>query len=305
MAMGTLNEAILMGRVCTSGEDIVSKGGEEFANSRVVEEFASLVEIDVFVFDSGTRGVPSKECSNPCDGGTFSNTGFTVETSGKVISSKYVTGLAVEASIVLGAILCLGALSGEGKIKTETLIWDSSLTSRVRAGRSLFHFGLDTNGASIEDRFTMAKLGDTINVFVGIIKMLVTNMVETLMPEETFGRDMKLLNLELGGVSSPVNIGNKCVEDTVMGMSVIRRCGIGTWQGGAREDERSCVQKTTRKNSMELDTFREAMFVMSLEGEGAIGMSRERPAIGAILRDVTENGRRGNYRGRDLRSMVH
>jgi hypothetical protein len=234
MAMGMLDKAILMGRVCTSGEDIVTKRGEEFANSRVVEEFTSLVKIDVFVFHSRTRRVTGKEGLNPCHGSTFANTGFTMETSSEVISSEDVTGLAVEASLVLGAILGLGALSSEGKIKAKTLIGNGSLTSRVRSGRSLFHFGLDINGASIEDRLTVEKLGDTIDVFVGIIKMLVTNMVETLMPEETFGRNMKLMDLELRGVSSPVNISNKGLQNTVMGMIVIRRGEIGTWQGAAR-----------------------------------------------------------------------
>jgi hypothetical protein len=93
---------------------------------------------------------------------------------------------------------------------------------------------LDTNRAGIEDRISVTKLGDAINVFVSIIEMLVTNVVQTLMPEEAFGRDMKFLNFQFGRVSMPVNVGNKGLKDFIMVASVFRRGRIGSWRWAAR-----------------------------------------------------------------------
>jgi hypothetical protein len=42
MAMRSLNKSILMGRVCTSGENVVTKLGEQLPNGGVVKEFATI-----------------------------------------------------------------------------------------------------------------------------------------------------------------------------------------------------------------------------------------------------------------------
>jgi hypothetical protein len=121
-----------------------------------------------------------------------------MKTTSKVISSKDITGLAVEASIVLCAVFSFGTLTSESKIEAKALVRKRNRTRSIGARGSLFHFCLDTNRASIEDRGGVTKLGDSINIFVSIIEMLVTNMVQTLMPEETFSRDMEFVNLQFG-----------------------------------------------------------------------------------------------------------
>jgi len=220
MAMRALDETILMRGVRTSGKDIIFKFFEEETNFRIIEQFTALVEVNILVLDSRTRGISSKKSTDPGNGGTFSNTSFAVETSGEVIAGKDIACLAVESSVVLGTILGLGALSSKSEVEAKALVRNGSFTRSVVSWGAFLEFGLNANGTSVEDGIGVAELGNTVGILVGIIKMLVTNMIQALMPEKAFSRYMELLNLELRRVCCPVDVRNEFVENQIVRMSI-------------------------------------------------------------------------------------
>ena len=52
-------------------------------------------------------------------------------------------------------------------------------------------FGTDTSRTRIQDRVVMSKARDTINVFMGVVKVEVTGMAQALVPKEAVGADVK------------------------------------------------------------------------------------------------------------------
>lgn len=136
---------------------------------------------------------------------------------------------------MLGAIFVLRTLASEGEVETKTLLRYSSLAGGIISRRALLHFGLNANGTSIEDRVGMAELGDAVNIFMGSIKVLITDMIKALVPEEAFGRDMEFVELKFGRVSGPINVGNEVMKDLIAGS--FRGSGIGTWWGRPRQNE--------------------------------------------------------------------
>jgi hypothetical protein len=50
------------------------------------------------------------------------------------------------------------------------------------AGGALLEFHRDADGALFEDGIMVLKTGNTLNMLMGIVKVVITGMPETLMP---------------------------------------------------------------------------------------------------------------------------
>jgi hypothetical protein len=128
-------------------------------------------------------------------------------------------------------------LTCEGKIKTKTLIRDSSFPSGVGAGSAFLQLGLNANRAGFKDWISMVELGYTVNIFMGIIKMFITYMVKSLMPKESFGRNMQLLNLKFRRIGRPVDVGNEFTNGPIVSTRIFRRSRIdaGRWSNWQKD----------------------------------------------------------------------
>jgi hypothetical protein len=194
-----------------------------------------LIKINIFIFDGIPGEAALEEGTNPFNGSIFSNTSLSVEATSEVVSAKDITGLTIETCRVNSTALILGFLACEGEIKTKALIRNCSFASSVVSRGIFLHFCLHADGALAKDGFPRAKFEDTVNIFVSIRKMmLVTNIVQLLVPEEAFCSGIQLLNEKFRGIIFPVKAGCQFMKKSVCRVSIFRRCRISTRGGTQR-----------------------------------------------------------------------
>lgn len=121
--MCTFNRAVLVGRISTSGANVVVKTFEESLDLGVLVEFTTLVHVDILVSAPGCMVL--EEVTKPGDGGSFGETGITMETSRLVVSNKDPGGFTIKADIVC-SLVGFGLGSREREVDGKTLISMSS-----------------------------------------------------------------------------------------------------------------------------------------------------------------------------------
>jgi hypothetical protein len=196
--------------------------------------------------------------------------------------------------------LGLRLLSSEGKVDADTLIGDGGCLGGVGTRRTFLEFGGQADRTSIENRSGMFETGNTINIFVGIIEMLITDMIEALMPEKSFSIGMKPLDLKVWSSGDPINVGEEFMKHSVRGRSWVR-----AWTGGTGKNDRCGVEKSTGDNAMKEEIVTGTQGIEGFEGEGTSRVGRESPSGGLILRDKTEERGRREDSGRNLRGVIH
>ena len=178
--MGAFDGSILVGGVGTGGTDVVAKSCKKFSNFGVVEKFTTLVQKNIFVCT--LRGMILEETAEPMKGESFGDTGVTVETTSEVIRNDDPTGLSIYAKIVFLTCLVFRFYAGKGGINRKALVWSSGNTSGVRTGSFLCLLSLDTGGAIVKDWVGLVKLGNTFDMFMGIVEVVVGGMPKAVMP---------------------------------------------------------------------------------------------------------------------------
>ena len=83
--MSPFTGAVLMAGIGASGVNGVIKFGEESDNFRILVQFATLVQDNIFVFD--VRGVFLKPFSKPDERRAFGYMGDTIESSGVMVGN--------------------------------------------------------------------------------------------------------------------------------------------------------------------------------------------------------------------------
>mmetsp|Transcript_20761 Transcript_20761/g.57389 ORF Transcript_20761/g.57389 Transcript_20761/m.57389 type:complete len:267 (+) Transcript_20761:1422-2222(+) len=112
--MSTFDGAILVGGIGTSGANVIAMFGKQGLNVRIVVEFATLVEENIFV--GAVRSMVFEKMIEPVDGGGFRETGIAVEAASEMIGDENPTGFAVEAFVVKSALVILGTDARERKV---------------------------------------------------------------------------------------------------------------------------------------------------------------------------------------------
>ena len=104
----------------------------------------------------------------------------------EVISDKYPTGFAVEADIVFAALLVLGFGTREGEVNGEALVGLGSSASGVVTGSFLGLFGTNAGGTLVEDGVHVFELGNTFDMFVCVVQVVVAGVSKAMVPQEAF-----------------------------------------------------------------------------------------------------------------------
>ncbi|KAG7369370.1 hypothetical protein IV203_032113 [Nitzschia inconspicua] len=95
----------------------------------------------------------------------------------------YLPVMAKKVTIV-SRVLWFG--SREGEVNGETLISPGCHFGGMRARSLLSLFRLYASGAAFQDRVAVLEVGDPVNVFVGIVEVMVTGMAKTLVLQHAF-----------------------------------------------------------------------------------------------------------------------
>ncbi len=148
--------------------------------------------------------------TEPSNGGSLRDTGVTKVVAGEVVGNKDPTGFTVQAKVFGDTFGILGFGTGEGKVDRETLERLLGNHCGVVAGRVFALFGLDTSRALVEDRIMMLKLGNTFDMLMGIVEVIITGVSKALVPKETFSGSANLV--DRGSAGDDVMKG-----DTVLG----------------------------------------------------------------------------------------
>ncbi len=85
--------------------------------------------------------------------------------------------------------------------------------------------------------------------------MLVTDVIQALVPKQAFGGSIQLVNKELGSIILPVEVGSKFLEEGLSRSSRLWRCRISPRGGGGRKDEWGRIEQATRDNTVQTDIF--------------------------------------------------
>ena len=199
--MCPFNGFILIGRIGSGGSDDVPKSRKKFLDFRITVQFPPLIQIDVFI---GTcRSVLFQEVPKPVDGTGFGNASFTVKATSKVIGDDNGACFAIIAFKVLAAVFVFRSGTREPKVDRESLIGNSGCAGSIGASRFFVLFGADTSGTDIKDLTSVvglrSEVGDTFYPFVGIVKVVVGDVAEALVPEKTgsFSRDRRYRSVTL------------------------------------------------------------------------------------------------------------
>jgi hypothetical protein len=80
----------------SSGEYVIAEILEGLANARMVIEFTTLIETDIFLFESISRGVFLEKRKNPIDGGALADADFAMEMTGESVTTEDITCLTIE-----------------------------------------------------------------------------------------------------------------------------------------------------------------------------------------------------------------
>ncbi len=132
----------------------------------------------------------------PCDGGAFGDTRCTIEKFAGMISDQDVAAFAVYAFVSGTATGIFRRLTSEGKIDRESLPRCGGGACAVVARCTLLELCRKASGTLLKDGIVMGKFWNASNMFVGIEKIAITGMSKALMPEETFGFNVELMDAE-------------------------------------------------------------------------------------------------------------
>ena len=96
----------------------------------------------------------------------------------KMVSNENPRGLTIHTNKIRTPFFILGRHPREGETDRKTLTRTSSSLSRIRACRGLDLLRLDASRALVNNRMLVliSKLGNTIDVLVGIIQIIITWM---------------------------------------------------------------------------------------------------------------------------------
>ena len=100
----------------------------------------------------------------------------------------------METSIINTTLGVLRGHTSKGEINGETLIRFSSSSSRIGTWRGLRLLSNDTGGTRREDIGFASEFGDPIDRLMSIIKVTVTRMTQTLVPQELFRTSFDCMN---------------------------------------------------------------------------------------------------------------
>jgi hypothetical protein len=92
-------------------------------------------------------------------------------------------------------------LAGEGGVNRNPLPRNSGRAGRVVTGGSLLEFDGKADGTLIENRFAMRKLGDAVDMFMGMKQIVIAGMCEPLVPQKLFSLNVKFVKAEILGHS--------------------------------------------------------------------------------------------------------
>jgi hypothetical protein len=113
----------------------------------------------------------------PVKRGTFGDARCAIEESGGMVSEKNVASLTVDSLVGLTTSLVFGTLASEGKIDRDALPGDRGRAGGVVSRGTLGKLGGEADRTLLKDGFTVRKLGDAVNVFMGMVKVVVAGMV--------------------------------------------------------------------------------------------------------------------------------
>ena len=181
--VGTLHRAILMRGVGTSWSNRIAVALEEGSDLGVAIKFTALVHVDVFM---GTRrGMMTQEMIEPVDGGGFAAAGIAIKVTGEVVRYQNPACFTIEALVEGGSGGIGGGCASKREVDGQTLKGDGGCAGRMGASGGLGLFGSNAGGAEVEDRVMVGKLGDTVNVAMGIVEVMIAGMAKALVPKET------------------------------------------------------------------------------------------------------------------------
>ena len=107
-----------------------------------------------------------------------------------MVGKQNIACLTIETAVRFGALHILGFLSGEGKVDGDALPWYGSVAGGSVAAIAFGEFLGDAGRAEFEDAVSFAKLGDALDMFVCIVEVGITTVIQTLVPEKLFGVNM-------------------------------------------------------------------------------------------------------------------
>jgi hypothetical protein len=196
--VGAFYRTVLTRGICTSRSDgIVEFLGKEVANSRIMVQFATLVQNDILVI--GSWGMAVEPRTKPVGGTALGDPSGTVEGTGRVICDHNVARFPIQAKEGSRTGFVFGLLSGKSKINGEALEWDGGGTSGVVACSAFRQFCRKANGTLIEDRVNVFESRHPINVMVCIVQVAITGMAKALVPEKMFGADAQFVKVKFLG----------------------------------------------------------------------------------------------------------
>jgi hypothetical protein len=242
------DKAVLVRGVSPGRVDLILKFGKDFVDARVIKQFTTLIQVDIFVFYGGARRVTFEKGAKPVDGCSLTDSGFSMETTGEMVTNKDIGGLAVETSVTECTSFVLGLLPSKSEIDAKALVGDGSCAGRVGARRTFLHLGGKANGTGVKDRSRVFEARNTVNVFVSIVEVLITHVVKALVPEEVFSVSVEFLNLKFRWHICPIHVTKECMNNSISG-----GCGVSARTRGAGKDDGSSVEEATRDNAMKVD----------------------------------------------------
>jgi len=183
--VAAFHRSILIGGIGTRGSHIITEAFEEFNHFRVMEELAALVKVHILARTGG--GMALKEMPKPVDRCRFGDASVPILSAGEVIGNEDPTGFAIQTNIIFGALCIFGLRTGEREVNREAL--ERLCGSASGVGPCWFFLLLCTNacGALIQDGFHVFKLGDALDMLVGIIEIIVARVSQSLVPQHALG----------------------------------------------------------------------------------------------------------------------
>jgi hypothetical protein len=125
------------------------------------------------------------------------DTGSAIKSAGGMIHNENVTGLTVDTFIGSGTSGILGLLTSKCEVNGEALPRDGRFASGMMARGVFLELGRKAGGALIQNGVLMGEFGDTINVFMRMVEVGITNMVEALVPKKALGASVQLVEVKL------------------------------------------------------------------------------------------------------------
>ena len=102
----------------------------------------------------------------------------------EMIHNKNPTGFTIQSYIVMLPVGILGLDAGKREVNGESLVGLSSQSGGIQSSRCLGLLCMDACWADLKYVFHMFELGNSINMLMGIVEVVVTGMSKMLMPQE-------------------------------------------------------------------------------------------------------------------------